>query len=139
LLNQGNKLLEKGGKTREAQKVFEKALQLQPTNVEALNGLGYCYLDSEHFGGAIDTFKKSLNGSPSNGDAILGIAEAYKMQGNKSRALDFYKKYVSDLPNGSKIRMAQTNVSELEAAIKKADAPTANEVHDAPPLPPPPP
>jgi predicted Zn finger-like uncharacterized protein len=139
LLNQGNKLLEKGGRTKEAQKIFEKALQLQPSNVEALNGLGYCYLDSEHFGGAIDTFKKSLNGSPSNGDAILGIAEAYKMQGNKSRALDFYKKYVSDLPNGSKIRMAQTNVSELEQAIKKADAPTANEVHDAPPLPPPPP
>jgi len=139
LIAQGNRLLERGGHTKEAQKAFEKAIAQAPGNVEALNGLGYCFLDTEHFNNAIDTFKKTLQVSPSNGEAIMGLAEAYKMRGDKARALDYYKKYVADLPNGSKVRMAQTNVDQLSQEMKKSQEPSAGEVHDAPPLPTPPP
>ncbi|MSP62333.1 MAG: tetratricopeptide repeat protein [Myxococcales bacterium] len=133
LLAQGNRLLERG-KAKDAQKLFEKALALQPSNVEALNGMGYCHLDTEHFGAAIDKFKQALATMPGNGDAILGVAGAYKMRGDKNRALEYYKKYLAELPSGSKAGMAQANVSELETAIRRTGTPTATEVRDAPPL-----
>jgi tetratricopeptide (TPR) repeat protein len=136
LLAQANRLLE-NGKGKEAQRLFEKARQLQPDSVEVLNGLGYCDLDTEHFVAAVDKFRLALSRSPANGDAIIGIAEAYKMRGDKPHALEYYKKYEADLPHGSKIRMAETNVHEIEAALNKAVPATAGEARDVPPPPPP--
>lgn len=133
LIAQGNKLLERG-KARDAQKLFEKALLEQPDQLEALSGLAYCYLDTEHYGAAVDTFKRILSTMPNSGEALIGLAETYKVRGDKERSLDYYKKYVAELPSGSKAAMARTNISELEAALKHAGAPTATEVHEAPPI-----
>ena len=123
--------LDERGKARDAQKLFEKALADAPDNVDALNGLGYCYLDTEHFGAAIDTFKRSQAIATGNGDALIGIAEAYKMRGDKPRALEYYQRYLNELPSGSKASMAHSNVAELSATIKRA-APEATE-KDPPP------
>ena len=133
LINQGNKLLERG-KAKEAQKLFEKALEDQPANIEALNGLAYCYVDTERYGAAVDRFKQVLAIMSSNGEAIIGIAEVYKLRGDKTRALEYYKKYLAVLPSGSKARMAQTNITELEAALKRNAVPEGSEVRDTPTL-----
>ena len=119
LLSQGNKLLERG-KSHDAQKLFEKALLEQPENIEALSGMAYCYLDTEHYGAAVDTFKRILATLPNNGEAIIGLAEAYKMRGDKAHSLDYYKRYLADLPSGSKAAMARTNIADLEAALRQS-------------------
>ena len=138
LVSAGDKLLERG-KGKDAIKLFEKALAEQPGGVEALNGLAYAYLDTEHFNAAADKFREVLASVPNNGDAIIGLAETYKSRGDKTRALEFYQKYLSELPGGSKAAMAQQNVTDLKAEAGKVVRPTASEFHDAPPLPAPPP
>ncbi len=120
LVRQGNRLLENSGRPKDAKRLFEKALELAPDNIEALNGLGYCNLDSEHFAAAVDIFKRTLSYSPHNGDAILGIAESYKMRGDHVRALEYYRQYKAHLPNGSKISTVEANLRELEVAVPPA-------------------
>ena len=136
LIAQANRLLERG-KSKDAQKLFERALVEQPGSLEAQNGLGYCFIDSERFGAAVDQFKQVLQTAPGNGDAIMGIAEAYKMRGDKVRALEFYRRYLAEQPNGPKARMAQTNVLELEQAVKhESPRPSGTEVQDHQLMPP---
>ena len=106
--------LSESGRTSDARKLYEKALEANPRGAEAYTGLGYCDLDKERFLSAVDRFKQALEIAPDYGDAIIGIAESYKIQGQKSRAAEYYKRYLKVLPHGPKAEMAQKNVHELE-------------------------
>jgi tetratricopeptide (TPR) repeat protein len=114
LVAQGERLLEKG-KTDQARKLYDKALQLQPDSRQALTGLAYCDLDRERYLSAIDRFKKVLALYANDGEALIGVAEAYKMQGLRAQALEYYRRYVQVWPVGPKVLMAQNNIRDLEA------------------------
>lgn len=118
LVRHGNRLAE-NGRTREAQSAFEKALALNGGGVEAMVGLGYVYLDTEHQQAAIEQFRRALDRGHSS-EALIGLAEAYKIRGNKAKALEYYRRYVSEFPAGGKVGMAQRNVRELEPETKPA-------------------
>ncbi len=113
LVAQGDRLSE-NGHAREARKLYEKALQLQPSGLAAITGLGYCDLDGEKFSSAVDHFKHALSLQASYGEAIIGLAEAYKLRGDKHEAVGWYKQYLDKLPNGPKAAMARNNVRDLE-------------------------
>lgn len=135
LVEQGRKLSERGH-SREAQKLFEKALEERPEGVEAHIGLAYCFLDSEHYSLAIDRFQHVLRLSPGNGDALIGLAETYKVRGDTDRALEYYRQYLKAFPAGSKAEMARANVRDLEPDVARSkSAPPAIEVKETP-LPP---
>lgn len=135
LVAQGRKLSERGH-SREAQKLFEKALEERPEGVEAHIGLAYCFLDSEHYSLAIDRFQHVLRLSPGHGDALIGLAETYKVRGDNDRALDYYRQYLKAFPSGSKAEMARANVRDLEPEVARSkSAPPAIEVKETP-LPP---
>jgi tetratricopeptide (TPR) repeat protein len=106
--------LSENGRAKEARKLYERALALQPTGLEAMTGLGYCDLDGEKFSAAVDHFKRALALSPNYGDAIIGLAEAYKLRGDRHEALGWYKQYLSAQPNGPKAAMAKNNIRDLE-------------------------
>jgi Tfp pilus assembly protein PilF len=125
LVAQGDRLSE-NGHAREARKLYEKALQLQPSGLGAITGLGYCDLDGEKFSSAVDHFKHALSLQASYGEAIIGLAEAYKLRGDKREAASWYKQYLDKLPNGPKAAMARNNVRDLEPRGPGAPPPSLN-------------
>jgi tetratricopeptide (TPR) repeat protein len=134
LIAQGRRLSEHG-RSREAQRLFEKALEERPEGVEAHIGLAYCFLDSEHYSSAIDRFQHVLRLSPGHGDALIGLAETYKVRGDNERALDYYRQYLKAFPAGPKAEMARANVRDLEPEVARKSAPPSIEVKETP-LPP---
>ena len=67
---------------------YDKALDAKPTGVEALTGIGYCYLDAKQFSSAFSKFRTALAVSQRYEPALAGIAETYQQQGNKEQAID---------------------------------------------------
>jgi tetratricopeptide (TPR) repeat protein len=124
LISQADHLSE-NGHAKEARKLYDKALSLRPSGLEAIMGLGYCDLDGEKFSSAVDHFKRALALSPSYGDAIIGLAEAYKLRGDRHEALNWYKQYLASQPSGPKATMAKNNIRDLEPKGGASDTPSA--------------
>jgi len=102
------------GKSSRALTYYRKALALKPSGVEALTGVGYCYMDLRQTGQAIRHFRRALGVSGSYGEALIGIAEAFQRSGSKKRALNSYKKYLRHHPSGRRAVLAKQNIKELE-------------------------
>jgi predicted Zn finger-like uncharacterized protein len=102
------------GRSVQARKLYEHALELDPKGVAALTGLGYCDLDAERFLQSVDRFNAALAIDPNSGDAMIGLAESYKVRGQKERAIEFYRKYLATNSGGAKAQMARQNLRELE-------------------------
>jgi predicted Zn finger-like uncharacterized protein len=111
--------LQENGHSKEARKVYERAIELDPRGVAALTGLGYCDLDAERFLQAVDRFNAALAVDPGAGDALVGLAESYKVRGQTQRAIDQYKKYLAAHPDGPKAQMARKNLRDLEPKVQK--------------------
>jgi tetratricopeptide (TPR) repeat protein len=122
LLREADRLSE-NGHSKEARRIYERALELDPRGVAALNGLGYCDLDAERFLQAVDRFDAVLAIDPDNGDAMMGLAESYKVRGQTQRAIEQYEKYLSAHPNGMKASMAQKNLRDLRPRPKEPREP----------------
>jgi predicted Zn finger-like uncharacterized protein len=129
--------LSENGRSDAARKFYEKAIEIKPSGVEAITGLGYCDLDKERYMAAIDNFKRALNYSSSYGEAIIGIAEAYKIRGDKSHAVEYYKRYLKAQPGGPKAAMAQKNLRDLEPPASEGKPNDDTEKPRAPDEPPP--
>lgn len=114
LVQQGDRLSE-NGRSEAARKLYEKALQSNPSGVEALTGLAYCDLDRERYMSAVERFKQALGVTPDYGEALIGLAEVYKLRGDRAQATGYYRRYLKAQPNGPKAAMAQKNVKELES------------------------
>ncbi|MBK6847372.1 MAG: tetratricopeptide repeat protein [Proteobacteria bacterium] len=112
LLRAGDRASEHG-RTMQALSAYERALRVRPDGVEAITGLGYCALDLQQLGLAIQRFTQALGLRPSYGDAMVGLAETYQAMGDKPRALDSYRAYLRVHPDGAKARLAQQNAKEL--------------------------
>lgn len=112
LLRTGDQASEHG-RTMQALSAYERALRVRPDGVEAITGLGYCALDLQQLGLAIQRFTQALSLRPSYGDAMVGLAETYQAMGDKPRALDSYRAYLRVHPDGAKARLAQQNAKEL--------------------------
>jgi len=111
--------LQQSGNSAGAATLFQKVLESQPSNIDALCGLAYCYLDRGNKGQAIAHFRRALGVNGSYGPAIIGLANTYKSQGNKSEALKWYKKYLQVRPGGRHANLAKANIERLENELGK--------------------
>ena len=111
--------LSENGRSQQARKLYERALELDPRGVGALTGLGYCDLDAERFLQAVDRFNAALAIDAANGDAMVGLAESYKIRGQTARAIEYYNKYLDAHAAGSRATMAQKNIRELQLKLAK--------------------
>ncbi len=112
LVARADKLAENGdcgGATR----YYEKALEARPGGVEALTGIGYCFLDRKDYGKALLNFRAALGISPRYGEALIGMAEAYRYQGKKEEAAEYYRRYLEHNPGGGKAGMARKFLDEV--------------------------
>ncbi len=87
---------------KQAMDVYTKALEQKPTGVEALSGMGYCYLDSKQFSSAFSKFRSALAVSSRFEPALAGIAETYQQQGNKEMAIEAWQHYLEANPGSAK-------------------------------------
>jgi predicted Zn finger-like uncharacterized protein len=85
-----------------AMALYGKALEQKPTGVEALTGMGYCYLDSKQFASAFSKFRSALAVSPRFEPALAGVAETYQQQGNKDQAIEAWNRYLEAIPGSPK-------------------------------------
>jgi predicted Zn finger-like uncharacterized protein len=113
LIREADRLSE-GGRSVQARKLYEHALEIDPKGTAALTGLGYCDLDAERFLQSVDRFNAALAIDPNDGDAMIGLAESYKVRGQNARAIELYRKYLATNPGGSKAQMARQNLRELD-------------------------
>ncbi len=83
LLNGGDKAEQKSDQKKandeygKSLKDFQKAVQLDPKNHRAFNGLGYAYRKMGDYNKALDNYSTALQLSPNFPDAIEYRAEAY--------------------------------------------------------------
>jgi predicted Zn finger-like uncharacterized protein len=127
LVAKGNKQAENGD-CAGAVKSFERALDARPGGVEALTGLGYCYLDRRQYSQALSNFRAALGISSRYSEALIGIAEAYRYQNMPDQAAIYYRRYLEASPTGSKAAMAKRQLDALGGSAAKppeTPAPTA--------------
>lgn len=122
LIREADRAIE-NGQTAKAQKLYDEALRLQPSGVEAVAGSAYVLLDKEKPLAAIDTFRRALSIAPSFGPALFGLGEAYRHEGQPAQAIAAYKKYLDALPGGPYSTAARRQIRELESQAPAA-APT---------------
>ncbi len=102
LLARANKLAESN--CSKALDLFGKALEQKPTGVEALTGMGYCYLDAKQFASAFSKFRAALAVSSRYEPALGGVAETYQRQGNKEQAIEAWHHYLDVYPSSPKAK-----------------------------------
>jgi tetratricopeptide (TPR) repeat protein len=112
LLERANELAERG-RCSEASGVFRRALDTQPSGVEALTGLAYCHLDAREFASAQARFQAALAVSARYQPALYGVAETYQQQGLDQRAIEAYEHYLEMHPTGTRAEMAQRQIARL--------------------------
>jgi len=84
-------LLEKLGKSAEANAVLEREVKVAATEAD-FNTLGYQYLNANNVKQAIETFKKNAKAHPDSWNVYDSLAEAYEKNGDTKEALDNFNK-----------------------------------------------
>jgi predicted Zn finger-like uncharacterized protein len=110
LIAQGSRLRERG-KAQPALEIFNRALDIDESNPDALAGRGLCYLELSQYPEAEASFQAALQAAPENADALMGLAETYRYQGLRPDAVAYYKKYLAAHPDGADA-VAATNAIE---------------------------
>ncbi|MEZ4272107.1 MAG: tetratricopeptide repeat protein [Myxococcota bacterium] len=113
LLRQATRLRQ-ADKPRMALRLFEKVLDQEPHNLDAMIGMGWCYIDLEEHNAAMATFQEILKRAPRFSDAHMGMAEVYHLKGMKRDAVKHYQKYLEILPNGSDAAVARRMLEQLQ-------------------------
>ncbi|MCK4532920.1 hypothetical protein KAU39_03980 [bacterium] len=98
------------GRTKEANINFYKAVELEPDNIKALEGLGNTFMLLDENKEAKDIFNKILNLESKNVTAIIGLAKIYSWNDRYRESIDLYKRA---LDIDTKNVEAQTGVAEV--------------------------
>ena len=112
LLERANKKAEVG-QCSAAMSIYERALNINPSGVAALTGLGYCHLDAAEFASAQAKFRAALGISPRYQEALLGVAEAYQQQGLKDKAIAAYQRFLEEHPTSPRAEQARRQIERL--------------------------
>ena len=126
-------MLAENGDCRTAVQYFEKALDSRPGGVEALTGIGYCFLDRKDYSKALLNFRAALGISPRYGEALIGMAEAFRYQGKKEEAAEYYRRYLERNPSGSKAAAAKRFLDEVGGGKTESPPPAPAPAPEAPP------
>lgn len=134
LLERADKAAETGS-CKQAVKLYEQALDVNPSGVAALTGLGYCHLDFKNYASAQARFRAALGISSRYQDALWGVAEAYQQQGLKTQAIVSYRTFIEKHPSSRRADMAKRQIERLGGSLTpepKPDEPESNPTPEKP-------
>ncbi|HET9598255.1 MAG TPA: tetratricopeptide repeat protein [Anaeromyxobacteraceae bacterium] len=102
------------GKASAAIEAFNRALDLDDKNPDALAGRGFSYLELSDYAPAEASFQSALATSPEHPDALMGLAETYRYEGRRPDAVTYYKKYLAAHPEGQDAVAARNAIEALK-------------------------
>ncbi len=82
--------------------IYERVLQLDPKNVDALSALGGMYSDEGGPARAEDYLRRALRGQPKYGDAHYKLGNALLQKGRVDEAITHYQKALEISPDSAK-------------------------------------
>ena len=108
-----------------ARKYFEKALELAPKDLTALNGLAKMAFQEKNFDQAAELFQKILKDHPKHTPAVIALAEIQAIKGNIQKTEEYLKQAIESNPKALAPRLflarlytrfgqAQKAVTQLE-------------------------
>ncbi|MEA2750495.1 MAG: hypothetical protein QOI41_4638 [Myxococcales bacterium] len=100
LVADGEKARQRGDNDR-AQSLFAAALDRNPNDTEALNGLAAIAHSRRDLNGARASYKRVLSINPSYVPALVGVADVDWESGDRGSAMKTYKEIVERFPEGS--------------------------------------
>ena len=95
-----------GGRLPEAQREFERLLQLEPDNQPWLRGLSRVLLARRDLGAATSTLLKLRELSPRNVNLYIDLANLYVERGQPETALQTIKRGLSEVPDSPELSKA---------------------------------
>ena len=97
-LNMGN-ILDDQQQFRDAIRMYQKALSINPKDDTALYNLGITYNHAGMPEKAVETWNRAANLNPDNPDPLLAIANMYYEKGHYNEAMDQYVQILRRWPN----------------------------------------
>ena len=92
-LKRGNEL-SRSGEFEEAVAEYEKALEIEPENIDLLSNIGVAYYNLGQLDKAIDHYSRAIEIAPSDADIRSNLAAAYVQLEQLDNALEEYQKAV---------------------------------------------
>ncbi len=110
LFFEGAYYAELGGNYELALKGYEKVLQLEPVDIQALLGMGRSLLNSTGVHGADVFFARVLELEPDNQEAAEYLALAYEKDSNLQRGIPFCEEYLQKYPGSWLLQVVLGNL-----------------------------
>jgi tetratricopeptide (TPR) repeat protein len=95
---------------------YQKAISIEPSNLEALNNLAVVYKRSEQFEKFKDILNQALKINPDHAGTNYNLAVLYEKEGNQKSAIHFYQRFI-DLGSNSRSRLS-TQVKQYVETLK---------------------
>jgi len=89
------------GQSRSAERLFREALAAEPDNVNAMNGLGFCLLNSGKPEEARPYFEKCLKEDPKAAGPMNGLARCLHAEGKVDEAVALWEKMQKQNPGAN--------------------------------------
>ncbi len=96
------------GKTSEAEPIFKKAVEKDPGNVNAWNGLGWSQMSQGLPLNAKESFEKCIAINPKHSAALNGLGRIAKSEGKIEEAIAYWKKVDDPQATGPMLGLAET-------------------------------
>jgi tetratricopeptide (TPR) repeat protein len=120
LFQKGNDLME-AGEYAEAAQTFEKALELEPDNVETLTKLGMAHYKLVQLDQAIEAYTKALALKPDDVSVMSNLGVAYYRFGRLDNAIEIYNQAIAVAPDDADIH---SNLAAAYVQKYQPDGPT---------------
>jgi tetratricopeptide (TPR) repeat protein len=88
-------LFRKQGRLKDAKRLYEEALKLDPRHVDALNNLGVVYLHDRDYSAAQRQFETITRIEPGDADPFYNLACLHAVKGEQRQSLAYLKKAIS--------------------------------------------
>ena len=82
---------------------YQKALQIEPSNVDALVSLAECYSQIGNIGDAVITYEQAVMMNPKASDEYKALGALYLRQNKTEQAMSAYQKYLDRKPGDEAI------------------------------------
>ena len=98
-----------------AERYYLDALDLEPSFVLALRGLGRTYVAMNKLPQAVAILEKGIQTAPQSADLYLDLGNVYHMKGDTRKAMFAYQKVISLAPDTPNSEAAQKELLKIES------------------------
>lgn len=101
----------------EAEKAYEKALELNPNNVNVMVDLAAIYFYQAKLQEARNLLDKALEKDPKNPAALFNAGLVARDQGDIQAAIAYFEKFIKENPDDRNLDIAKNLLKELKAEL----------------------